>query len=714
VALGPVAGNDSRISGGSVQQVLASGISDSLNQVISVTSDTLFGASYAYITSAIQRGWLSNAPTPDYPFSAWQYMVGVWISFMNGTVPQGSKMPYWMWALGRAISPKGVPKGLGQIYYKALASTGSFPSLPIIPLGPLAYGYEGNLYVPALTETDLFPNAQAPATPVNQEAAFLSLCGFMAHPGMKSTEMRDSNVVTSLDKDVSAFCTILDVTGFGQDTNGGAGWLATLEVPIHTPLLAPALVQSTNGTTGSPTRYANRATEFGGDALFMANSLSSLVPEKFWKTKIAPKFKFIDFLQFGEVLALWLGKITSQYFLDPAMAVAASFADAQAIATAQCPITLQEMLIIFRNEIMFAFAATQNGVQSILPTQPTGAGDNQFMPFLTGTTGAAIQSFGMKLPLKLVENLRSLLLHVIPGKSRGDVEMLFPVIGKYNSDVLTSTDYTFTSLDNEGFPLANPIFPTIPPVVRRRRDSKSGGDIWEKTALETVINLIDTSNGTTYVFINDPNRLQTLVTLWNEHVTKYAAYSDPLTPFSADPGVNVLNSTNQTRYWANPSSSSELRTRDVKDERVLAKRNLVSSVYATRQAYAISYREMPYQVTETITSQWILPVSYLQTGSASASAAAFTRTAAMNQEPFSSTFSATGDVGQTFAALNDAYASSMAHAKGTESQLTSELQNLAKQGHAGILSSIVAGFLGNTFGSTVGTIATGVANMLPI
>jgi len=336
------------------------------------------------------------------------------------------------------------------------------------------------------------------------------------------------------------------------------------------------------------------------------------------------------------------------------------------------------------------------------------------MPFLTGATVSALQSFGMKLPLKLVENLRSLLLHIVQCPSPNDIEMLYPVIGQYFGEQLSDLDYPFSSLNNVGVPVQNPLFATTPPILKRRRHSKTGEDVWEKILTETVIDLIDTSNGTSYTFINDPNRLQTLTTLWNDHISQFAAYSDPLTPFSADPGINVLNSTNQTRYWVYPSTVSIERVKDTQDERVTSRRNLSSSVYATKQAIALSFREMPFQATHSITSQWILPVCRVQVGSASPNSSTFVKIACMNEETLSTTLSSTGDVGLTFAALHDAFASSMVHAKGTESELTVEMQNLAKEGHAGILSSLVAGFLGNTFGTTVGTLASTVASVLPI
>lgn len=707
--------NDSRASKSSASQIMAPGVSNVINEVYQVVSTALQGASYAYICAAIQRGWLANAAQPDYPYAAWQYMAGVWGAFINGTVPQGTTLPYWMWALGRAVSSKTVPKGKGEVYYKGEVGI-AVPSTPSYPLGPIAYGYEGNLWIPAGTETDLFPNAVAPGTPTDQAQAFLALCGFMASHGNPSiSKMWDSTVKTSLDRDVSAFSTVLDVVGFGNNTNGGAAYLAALEVFVHHPLLSPALPQVANSLTGSPVRFSARTNAWGGDDLFMANCMSNIIPQSFWKSKIAPKFKFIDFREFQEVVAMWASKIVSQYWTDPSLAIASLGVGDQLPATTVCPLTLQEMGLVLRNEILFMFGPTQNGVQSLLPILPTGAGDKQFMPYLTGNTGSAVQSFKMKLPLPLVENLRALILHVVATASGKDHELLYPVIGQYYGDDLVYTDYTFTTTDSLGATTQTPTFAALPAIQRRARSSSKSSDVkWTKTMVETIIDFVDTSNGTAYVFINDPGRLTQLTTLWNEWVGKFQSYSSPVSEVSLDPGVNVLTSINQTRYWANESTAFKARMLDVRDDRIESRRALATTVYATRQAFAVSYREAPLADTQKITTMWILPVSYLQVGSASPNASSFVRIQAVNSEEFSTTTSTTGDTGTTMSTLHSIFADSMVHGKDTESSFDAELRSLTTSGKAGILSSLVASWAGQTFGTTVGAIASTIADCLPI
>jgi len=707
-------GGDSRAVVPTQSQMYASGVSTTISQVIPAIIPTLYGVSYAYVCAALAKGWLANVVFPEYPFAAFQYLCSVFGNFVNGTVPQGTTLPYWMWAVGRAVSPKSVPKGGGEIYFKANLDV-TMPSSAEYAIGPVAYGNTGNLFVPFSTETDLFPNATAPVSPspAEQEQAFLSLCGFMKQDLHAPSVLHDSSVSTVLDKDVSAFSTIVTPTGYGNNTNGGTAFLATLEVPVHTPLVSTLIPQIPNGTTGSPTRFPNRSTEFGGDDMFASVAMSTLLDIKHWKTKKAPKFKCIDFLEVADVVAIWLSKLVTQYWKDPALAVSATTTTgAQDPTLTICPITLQEMTLILRNEILFVMGLTQSGTQAIFPIAPTGGGDNQFTPFLTGTTGCAVQSYGMMLPLRLVENLRGLILHSVPGNAPGDVELLCPVLGQYFLDSLVSSNYQFTSFAVGASPVLTNTFTATPPVLRRRKNSK--GELWEKVTTETPISLITTNNGTSYVFINDPGRLKTLTDLWNDFVATFAAYSDPLTPISADPGVNVLTSVNQTRYWTPITSAAEQRAVDVRDTRVESRRSLVSTVYSAKSAVAVSFREKPFAATAAITTNWILPIMIINGGSNSTNEMSFVKAQSMYGEQASMSTSSTGDAGITLSVLHDDMATSMVHAKGEQSVVAQQLLDLSKKGEAGILSSLVANFVGSTFGTTAGSIASGIASVLPI
>jgi hypothetical protein len=715
------AAGDSRATPAMQQQLMASGVSNAVNQIFTASTTVMNGVGYAYVCAALQRGWMSNSPASNFPFAAWVYTCTVWQNFMNGTIPQGTQLPYWMWAVGRAIAPKACSKGAGQIYFKAINENAA-PATALFPCGPSAFGYSGNLYIAGGGSTDGFPDAESVSLPPaeTQEVAFNAMCGFMVKEGHTPSVMCDQTVKTIFDKDVSAFCSLLSTTGYGAGGAGGAGFIAALEVPIHTPWLSPLLSPSTTTLSGPSSRFYNRDTFWAGDEMLVGAFLP-LMPVSHWKTKKAPKFKFIDFVQIQEVVALWISKAVNQYWLDPAMNVVSQAGTvAQVPAQTVCPITLQEMGLLLRNEVIFALGPTQSAVQSLLPILPASAGDNQFMPYLTGSTGCAVQSIGMKLPQILVENLRALIIHQVrgvnkTGKLSRDIEYLYPVLGQYNSDVLVTGDYTFNTVGLAQAVVTTNTFTETPPMLLRRRVSKSSTqtEVWAKVETETVINFIDTDNGTHYVFINDPARLKRLATLWNDYVSTFAAYSSPLTVLSLDPGTNVLTSVNQTRHWTVPSSKALAREADFKDLRMNRSRGQLTSPYSTRNIYAISYREEPFQATSSITTNWILPVNFLQAGTSSATASAFTKIQSMLGEEFSTTTSTTGDTGISMADLNADFASAMVHAKGVESALDAEFTALSKAGQSGILSSLVSGFA-HGIGGPIGDIVGAIGNILPI
>jgi hypothetical protein len=688
-----------------------------INQEIEVVSTSLQGLSYAFVNLALARGWLSGAAQPNYPFAAWQYMAQVWNGFLNGSVPQSLNMPYWMWAVGRAIMAKQVPKGFGHVFYKGVAALAT-PSVATIPLGPFAYSYVGNLYVPGSTSTDMFPNAVPPAPPTLslQQEAFLAMCAFVeqSNNAWPAAKMCDATVKTVLDKDVSAFCTLIAETGTGYG-QGGQAFLATLEVPIFHPLLSTLLAEVTDAETGSPTRFPARATCYSGDELFTSFCLSTGLSIQKWGNKIAPKFKFIDFIEFQEVMALYATQIINQYYADPTAAIwtQTGVYTVENPEVTQCPITLQEMGLLLRNEIMTVFALTQTGTQSLAPVLATSGTDIQFTPFLLGTTGVPLNSVQMKLPQPLVENIRGLIIHSCYTGAKNDVEFLVPVWGQYYNDVLSAADYNYNTQAN-GSGTSTPTFTAIPPV-RVKLNSSKGVSSWELLKVEDPISFVDTSNGTSYVFINDINRLTFLATQWNQWISNYQAYSSPLVCLSADPGINILTSINQTRHWTSVvSQNAKLRAAEAQDMRMEKTRSLLVSPYASRQAFAISYRETPFACTTAITNQWILPVNKLQVGSASANSSTFVKIQALTGEEMSSSLSSTGDVGQTLASMHQTYALMMTHGKNADSAFDKDITALNAQGHAGILSSLAASFIGATFGSSAGNVAQSIANVLPV
>jgi len=302
------------------------------------------------------------------------------------------------------------------------------------------------------------------------------------------------------------------------------------------------------------------------------------------------------------------------------------------------------------------------------------------------------------------------------------VETLFVFIQLlvfFNNDVLIASDYNTTYPGEDGSSFGQPTFATTTPIeVRRQSKGKDTKEEWTKMGLEVPIRLVDGFDGTNYVFINDEPRLKALTTLWNEFLSTIAAYSSPLTTLSSDGGINVLTSINQTRHLASGSSPSiASRTTtitrkdskstvkevvEVRDTRFSNRPMLSATPYSGRQVYAISYQTAPFSATLEITENWILPVNWIVL-QGNGQSTDFTRMQLIEDEPFSTIYSTTGNNGIDLGTVHTVFAQSMVKSKAApESPFDSSVKSLSECGHAGVLSEVVGQFL-NTGVQVVGS-----------
>jgi len=317
----------------------------------------------------------------------------------------------------------------------------------------------------------------------------------------------------------------------------------------------------------------------------------------------------------------------------------------------------------------------------------------------------------MKLPLPLVENVKSLISRVVYHREKADPQWFLSVLGQYATDALLPSDYFFNyTVNGEVTPVLS--FATVSDHMKvKLRDSK-GATVW-KNLVEQPISLIDgTTSPNTPVFINNPQRLTTLAGMWNEWLATLAQFSSPLSVMASDIGVNIACSAAMTRHWNTVSNNQKMREAIVLDDRLAKVR--ASSVYAQRQIVAISsYPALLAGPTEQILQQWILPVNDIVEWSEEASTL-FTRVQDMMKETSSISLSS-GDDGVNMATLHEQYASKMVNGiAGKESDWDTFFAEQTKKGGAGILSSLAANFIGQAFGGTAGSIASTVAGLIPI
>jgi len=295
-------------------------------------------------------------------------------------------------------------------------------------------------------------------------------------------------------------------------------------------------------------------------------------------------------------------------------------------------------------------------------------------------------------------------------------------LGKYNSDDLVSTDYQATTTGDT--PTTIDVFTAVPPVFHRRRLSvkaktnttaSTDGEVWEQDMVEAPINFCDGGSGSNYLFINEPKRLQQLVALWNEWVERYATYSMALTTATRDQGVNICSSVGVTRHWVPPAAGSKIRSENMRDMRLVSRRYLGATLYADREAVAISsYDRMLGPVYDQISSLWILPINKAVAGLTEAAQSSFQREQIIRGETASVSSSAQ-DSGTTLSTLHGRYAQAMVKGPNAPaSDIETFFVEQTKNGKAGILSGLVAGFIGKAFGPTAGSIAGTVSELLPI
>jgi len=397
-------------------------------------------------------------------------------------------------------------------------------------------------------------------------AAFSQVIQFMAKESMGGAGSVSRLVPTSLktgyETNVSSFCVNGSAEGNGWAGIGGFVDQAQLEVPIFNPLFA---VFSPNIIGNQTDRFFNLTTAASGDSAFLGGALAELFTEQTWSMKRYPKFHAVDFLEFGDVLANWVSSILSALTNDPQTQT--SQVEGVDLSAFNCPLTLQEVLLLLRNVIMSAFKDTQPLVQALYPRQPASATAVEFVPYVASATTCALNAGGMLLPQLFIENIRALVArHVAMGvrgkgsnanqkqTSGADVQWWIPVLGQYQGYQLNTTDYTYT---NTTTGIVYPAF-SVNALTKVRKDPKTKTEVRENM-IEVPISLIDgnttSSSSTVYAYINDPGQLKILETLWNDWImtTGVQNFSSPLGVLGTELGISVLTSIAMTRHWV-PSS----------------------------------------------------------------------------------------------------------------------------------------------------------------
>jgi len=722
------------------------------NQLKTITIDKSFSVDNlvwlinGYISKALERGFAAGASAPEVPWFAQIFAVNLLANYAQSQVVPVTQLPYWMLQLGHALSPKTVPFGQGSVSYK-FSITGTLPYAPSSPtfaIGAFVYHSKYTLAGQGGGSVNGFPVADSviPSGYTDQAgaSAFQELAQFMANNELvnkRQAQMVTSSMSTDFSSDVSAFAVFTQAEGTGASGQGGGiyGQLQ-LEVPIRHPLIALVSCADDTFFTRLPTRNFNWATTVAGDPMLLGSMMSTTLSSSQLSAKRNFRIKNVDFLLFGDLIAQFVQQLVQSYINDFEKTDVVGNAPGSALK-ALCPLTLQEVLLLLRNLMMGAFKESQAGVQGIMPFAPASGTDNEFTPYVASATQCSIDTLDMLLPTPMVENIRALVARMIkfPG-SPWDVIWYLPCLGQYFQDVLSSSDYQVTYFDTTLVPPAPAtisVFKTG--VIFEKTEYDLKGNMTKTKMVEDPINLIDGSMGSSLVFINDPNQLKNLITLWNVwlNTSGVGSYSAPLINFGTEKGINVLCSIAMTRTWSPSGSLRAARKGKASEQEYIerrksldrktkivdlrfqgpAKRNLTATPFATRFAIVdTSQGEILSAPYEQVQGTWILPINddeLIVEGQSTL----LQRYQFMMEEPHAKTRSS-GETGVTFAALNSVYASKMVRGKLSQvDDWTSFFKEMEKLGRGGILSGLVAGFVGNAF-PEFGGIAKTIAGILPI
>lgn len=696
-----------------------SGITNAVKLATQITSVPLSVKCYqsciqdwarGYLAVAIQKGVFATTEAPYYPYFAFLYMVDLLTTFALGNQPKGSKFPYVVLAMGRALSPKSHTFGQGKVSYSYLMQNVS-PNIDYI-IGYTPYnstfslGWVNN---PPDTPENGFPLLQTSAVPAYTEEvgsqAFAQMNTILAGNEVNSVFRSVSlDSKTSLDTDVSTYSLVSNVQGFGSRSTGGGGFaaIAQSEVPISRPFLATFNVVQQGAD--SVNRFFAETETVAGDPIFIGAGMSSFQPEKYWSSRWYPKFHAIDFNEFADVLAQWV-----------VLVVEASLKDnpAQVTEDVICPLTLQEMCLVLRAVCMQAFKDTQTGVQGLGPILPTSANDNQFTPYVCGSGTSYNSPVPMQLPMPLVENIRACSMRGVEfGRNR---DSFIPVLGQFFEDVLSQGDYLVQVGDP---PVATEVFFPTASVYQKDAFDKAGRAIKIPLA-ETPISLIDGRGTGGILAINDPTRIGELCGLWNDWVSEsnISNFSTTTGVMGAEKGINILCSSMCTRHWVEVEEAKVNKAIGTVDCRVVGRavqRRRYSTVYADRQAVADTCQsDFIGAAYEQVLSIWVLPSLLTQSNTSLGQSTVVPRSQIMLREVAMSNTASTYS-GKKMSEMHASYAARMVKGKlSAPNDWQNFFAEASRTGRGGILSGLIANWVGKAV-PALGGIASGIASALPI
>jgi hypothetical protein len=656
--------------------------------------DTVNRFSIGVISYALQRGYSSVAEDADFPFFSQVYLGSILINAMRSTNPGVQKVPEWLHKIMHLLAPRQAPYYGGLISYTWDIDFEAFSSQWFTDLGPFGCNREWNSGVinPSSTINNNIPEIVSPSLSYTEALgaqAWTSVLNFLTSYTNAETELISVFEESSFDKVFTGFADVMRQFGAAGTAPGALLKTARLEVPIKYPNLA-AFTQFSTSNRGDITRACQHSRSASCDSLFVGGAICSGLPLRILKSNSPPIVKPIDFYEFMDVLLIWVSLMQTAYAKDIQLSEIISN-DPTAI---RCPLTIQEIGLLLRNEFMNAYANSQYCVQGVYPD--ISVNTNPFSPFICGMGTYGVRTVGMLLPQLFVENIRVTTMRYEVGKNP---KAYFPQIGIYCDDALNEQFYSYMGVDSGPFPS----FQSPLSAFNVEIEKKTGKDSVKatKVAAETAISLINGRASGSFYAINHPASLQELTTIWNEWLDQLRPFTGKLTTVAADGGllaapmINITALVSQNEELSLKGEKKKLEPKVEVPRLKVHKVNLGAPIYFDRFEIAISSEEpLQSHAWDILQSLWIRPQFMFRVTSNIEDTLTYEKMKSLTKEPNGFVLA---DDGTKISLANRhmTYAAAMVHARnGKPNAVMDVISDLEKHGRGGILSSLIGKGLG--------------------
>jgi len=490
---------------------------------VNISDRSIAYLSMGIVLRALKRGWFGQALgayNNISPYFAFRYLIDVFTSSINGTIPAIQTAPLWLWELLHAMRPKTESFKTGRVAFKPAVyssgegldvafSLGTGPDSFVLYWGRPTAGTEINGFNPLID-----PGAYSFEN--NGAESAQSLFAFYDNKGL-SVRCADPGEKAAWEHDTSFFGMVYAEYGSSFFCPAGLANTCYSERQIPAPLLTK-FAEYQLGETGW--RGSHQYRKSAGTPCYIGPRLSEFQKVASMYNKASPIFKFYNFDEFVERLALTLVlALETQY----------NIVGGQQLEYKPCPLTFQEFNIMLRQILVPRFC--NDMAQDMRVTSMQTGVLVSLLPLVVGPNGCSQTEITEQplFPKFFAESIRA--------TSRVEILLRDSINGKLLLDVLPvlvrppeyamPTNYTWTVGENTA-----PVFSTAPPA-----------------SPETPINMIDASavigNDTYYLNLNGA-QLSSIISNWNVWIKSLSCLTG-LTVLGTERGITALNTNTYTQ-----------------------------------------------------------------------------------------------------------------------------------------------------------------------